>query len=495
MDETFSYLYLNMDEPTELIKNTFNIINFTKTSLNEEISKTDKRMEGILKEVKEYDNKCEELEKNFFGICQSFEKFIMNSNDHIENKDKEKYKNNIQIAQREYLNSINNFNIKCEEWNKGVEECLSIYKKHSSVTYPGLARKILNDLGKMQALIFKISHKDFEEATQKILTLYQVEYNIMPFTFKPRDLKMYKLSTDKIVNSADSKANFYNKKIHDTILILKEVIAGFMPEYESKSEEDKVFVVDTWKQISGVTDNEFNSAEEVIESKDQIIDLLSQEDVTIHFLEYLNLKRGNSASNLENHAFILMGYLFRKMAEVGYNESTGKINLHILRKLFIMSQTYSTKFKDQKKIYLIRFLESNEGFKKAQFWKPYCHLYLEEEKNLLGQPNIPDYSRKLNNVIYSKLIGLIQVMGEFQLPKEDILSISNEELQKYSIEEKSQKEIINFINATSNSEPKQEFNEESITCNLLELIDEFLYVKNSNKNQVEHNVGFAGSFA
>ena len=119
-----------------------------------------------------------------------------------------------------------------------------------------------------------------------------------------------------------------------------------------------------------------------------------------------------------------------------------------------MSQTYYfLNSKNKEKIYLIKYIDNLEIFKKKEFWILYINYVLDEEleKSIrtiaVDRENEKDKNKRINNIIFTTLLSITQNMSELYLDCQEIANIIFYYGEKYNLNEEILKKYHLLLNS------------------------------------------------
>ena len=205
--------------------------------------------------------------------------------------------------------------------------------------------------------------------------------------------------------------------------------------------------------------NEEKIKEETNAIKTKIEDLFKSDKMyRTAFIQYLNNKRVEGKLNLSNKSIEILGSYFNTLN----NYIIEHKDYFLFKILILLSMTYYFNDKNDKKIFLSKYIINCNEFTKEQFWIDYLKEIINNDlkKNEELKKPIIEYSykeiknfksNKIHICIYSNIFSLIKMMIDLKVTKKFIiewLNIVKDNI--FFITEQEKNEIINLINCEEN---------------------------------------------
>ena len=194
--------------------------------------------------------------------------------------------------------------------------------------------------------------------------------------------------------------------------------------------------------------------------KDELFKYLKDQQCRSHFFKFLSKLKTKGFKNNDN-LFKDLAEIFLYILELSENVK----DYDSAQNCIIISQTIYNENKQKKKKYLIDDIRDNRWLNNIEFWEGLTDCMIEREiiKNNEINKNKDEKEKKSNikNIAFSQIFSYTNNMVEFNLKKEDIISLVEKFCQKYEI----QKEMVDSIkdninNILINKEKKKKMEEE-----------------------------------
>ncbi len=194
--------------------------------------------------------------------------------------------------------------------------------------------------------------------------------------------------------------------------------------------------------------------------KDELFKYLKDQQCRSHFFKFLSKLKTKGFKNNDN-LFKDLAEIFLYILELSENVK----DYDSAQNCIIISQTIYNENKQKKKKYLIDDIRENKWLNNIEFWEGLTDCMIEREiiKNNEINKNKDEKEKKSNikNIAFSQIFSYTNNMVEFNLKKEDIISLVEKFCQKYEI----QKEMVDSIkdninNILINKEKKKKIEEE-----------------------------------
>ena len=249
----------------------------------------------------------------------------------------------------------------------------------------------------------KINNISKDKDNEEVLTLtdediYNIVSTLYNYNFKMVDKSEYNLEHEKeklLVNKLSEKLFSYNLKKN-----IKETI----------------------------TDEEVNNLYELLKNKDNLM----------KFFILLNNFRATGKFEMTESVFNIVKKIFYIALDYILVETNQKLDALII----ILSQTFCIE-KDDKKIYIQEVIKDHAVFQKEEFWKGHLNNIIDEEIKKIekdeekGRMIYPKdvKTRKIKEIITTKIIPISSYMSEFGASKELTLKVINPIIDEYNLDE------------------------------------------------------------
>ena len=423
-EEKFQYILMVVGEIIQGITNKFEEDHF---KFIEESNK----FNIILKEFQE------KYELNFNNYKKYIETLNKLENLYIDNYNNFKNKNIIQelekkkkITQSEvksvyqnYLDSNNNLNIFSSELYSKIKNIKNDYLQYKNSLKENLI-VLTKKLESVSCLDNNISISNDNEKIEKENEKEEKDLKLISIEFP---LLKYEPMTFKLIDCDSTAIEILEKMINDFPEMIKEIDI----ETEKKKQNIKQFIYDL------IELGEINEKLQYI-----IPEYLKQKILRDYFLKYINQIRSKGILSIKNaKSMKIFGSLIN---QIFINISQEENNVGNLKLIIIMSLTYFFLNKNGKKIYLSCFIQNCNIIKDLNFWETFSKQIIELDiNNELKRNN--DITNIKDNIIFSKILTIIQNMNSFDLPKDNIKIIINKIIDFYKLSESFQEKIIPVI--------------------------------------------------
>ena len=458
------------NELNNLIKNNKNLSDNNEKKVYNDYTKLEKEYKNDKinseKEKNQYNKDFAELEQY---LKDSEEKNINNIDINIKNNDKTNNNNsnnnanninnnnikidtkiskmvtNVKKNEKLYQDSIENLKKKKVKKNSKEKDILMLYQKYDE----DFSNKIKEIIGK-----FIEFYKNLNESNRKLLEELDKAYkniniskDIDGFINKvlnsnnkniDEEIKYesYKPKYSIIPNSENKSENYKDLDINFRVtLFLKNKFKDICPDINLKEEEDKNIL----RKLS----SKIFESKDVISDEDQkkILALLENKKNRDYLLVILSKQRSNSRFQKSVNIIRNMGEILKKILEYAEKEN----GYDHAKYCIILSQTFYSEEKDKKKKnYLFEFIKNNKWLTSTQFWEKMVDNMINKEieinNNILGKAALeketPEIRRvRISQVCLTQLITFSGNMVDFNLDKNDIKKIIDDNVKKYEIDE------------------------------------------------------------
>lgn len=370
--------------------------------------------------------------------------------------------NNVKKFVAEYNNKLGEIKIKMKKFNEdsdnGLLKIIQIIKDNCDnlLVLSNNASTNINNINN------NINDKEKEYFT------YEVKEEDLLKSFKTNDYNI-KILEPKERNSIETKIfNDKNNRKKKSIVITAGDIYNIVSKlYEYKFdtinkdgfdldlEKKKIETIDKANKILGYNFDLhiFIKTEKMSENElNEYIDFIFTKEIyLLKFLECLNNYRSTGRYEISNDLFEIIKRIFDKAADYLIDHNTNK-DLYNL--LIILSQTFYIQ-KNGEKYFLQKELKKKEFFRSVKFWTDHLQEIIDEElanfendikKNKLI---ISDQKRqkKIEELLFTKIISLIASLNGFELEKEKVDEIILPIIKKYNLSDEVKESILSLIEA------------------------------------------------
>ena len=370
--------------------------------------------------------------------------------------------NNVKKFVAEYNNKLGEIKIKMKKFNEdsdnGLLKIIQIIKDNCDnlLVLSNNASTNINNINN------NINDKEKEYFT------YEVKEEDLLKSFKTNDYNI-KILEPKERNSIETKIfNDKNNRKKKSIVITAGDIYNIVSKlYEYKFdtinkdgfdldlEKKKIETIDKANKILGYNFDLhiFIKTEKMSENElNEYIDFIFTKEIyLLKFLECLNNYRSTGRYEISNDLFEIIKRIFDKAADYLIDHNTNK-DLYNL--LIILSQTFYIQ-KGGEKYFLQKELKKKEFFRSVKFWTDHLQEIIDEElanfendikKNKLI---ISDQKRqkKIEELLFTKIISLIASLNGFELEKEKVDEIILPIIKKYNLSDEVKESILSLIEA------------------------------------------------
>ena len=389
-------------------------------------------------------NDCHNLEKTF-------------------NDSKEEIKDIIKKYVIEYNSNIKDIKTKMsnlnEESKKNIKDILSIMKKYLSTLLDDSIKEIDNfdnrksfEDGYSNYLNYEIKEEELfeglkeEKYSMKIIN--NEEKNIT-------DLEYYK--TKNIKNNNNKKINAITISIDDIYNIVEKIYNYKFElinkeEYNLEIEKQKINISEMTNKLLGYNFHLYEEIERKIMKENELNDFINiifeKDEYLIEFLTRLNNYRSTGKLELSDDLFNSIKIIFDKASD----NLLIKNNKKISDCLIILSQTFYV-MKNNEKYFLQKELKKKEYFNSVDFWKNSIEnsivLELERFGDELKKNNIvldeKKKQKKLDEILFTKIVSFITCLNGFELNREKIDNILIPLMNKYNVKEEMKQSIFPLL--------------------------------------------------
>ena len=364
--------------------------------------------------------------KKYIETYNKIEKSYLNEN----KRDKKILENNkidIKNNYENYLNSNQELNNYCNMTFPVSIEILNEYEKknHSNDFIENITNKLvksfeflnipLNLYTSKKSITKKEEGEEEEEEEEKNFDLSNVKFPFMKYNFSIINL---------IKNERNDNSNIeLSKKMIKILEKLIEDYPNIIDNNDLKIEEEKKKLEIREFMTNLIEKNE-------IKNKEKINEILKEESFRNYFLKYINLKRVKGNFQIHNpEAMKVFGLIMKNIME--YNEKDK--NFENTKLIVIMSQTYFYINQKGNQIYLTKFIKDNSLINNIEFWFNFLTQIITIDLNKELHKSNNNQNEVRANIVFTKIMTIIQNMDACEVPKEIIKKVVDESIQKYNL--------------------------------------------------------------
>lgn len=436
LNDIIKYEIQTINSREEIFKKAIEEVDSKLKELTDKINEITIIVNDIVEEEKNKEKSFITLETEYIDNCKKLENILFND---INNNDTDDLIKNIQNIQKNYYNSVEDYNNNISLWNQTISENCEKYAQIANLEYPILIKNSLQKLEEFQKINLITNYKLFEVYKSNLSIFSSVQHYIKPLTYTKKEPFKYSLVNSDIINNKEYKANFYSKEVHQVLSKLKEANIQIDREYNIVEEEKKINIIENWNKIINSKPQTY-IYDEYIYLKDNILQLIDDNETAEHFIKYLNFTREKTNGQLNKHVFIILVCIYLKISTIIFNESN-VYKMPIMRNFIMMSQTYYATF-DDIKIYIISFIKDVKFLNSNDFWKSFglsCTLDKVNDNNNNKNTKVDSL------LIFGVLIALAQTINHFNISNNNIMVIINYVIDSAKIQLSNYDDLINVI--------------------------------------------------
>lgn len=387
------------------------------------------------------DKKIKSLGENLLEAQKGLLKQLNSSNENITKLLKDSFTEDYLNHQKIYDYTIN--------FLENVNEVLYEEKNNDNIDIKAFVANIEKEKAST-----KTAEQNFEKEECSKLLLKHKYYSLKCLTNENEDK-----STDEFTGLNYEKILYIFEEIKNKELLISD-------EDKNKIEKIKNIIyiqknIDILFEDKNIINlkNDNKIKEEANSIKTKIEDLFKSDKIfRTAFIQYLNNKRVEGKLNISNNSIEILGSYFNTLN----NYIIENKDYFLFKILILLSMTYYFNDKNDKKIFLSKYIINCAEFTKEQFWIDYLKDIInndlkgnEELKKPIIEYSYKDIknlnSKKIHVCIYSNIFSVIKMMVDLKVKKDFIiewLNIVKDNI--FFITEEEKKEIINLINSEDN---------------------------------------------
>ena len=340
--------------------------------------------------------------------------------------------------------------------------------------------------------------KDISDFIEKNKTEAKPDEVIVFIPYKPAP----ELTSNSIISTNRSNDSKELEVCFEVVVTFKKLFKDIRTDLNMEEERKKSRLRILSSKLFKINPNEKNNNSFVKEDKDELLSFLKEQNFRSYFLMFL-LKLKNKKYNDDDNLFKELTEIFNSILEICEEAK----DYESAQNCIITSQSLYNENKSKKKKYLIDYIRDNKWFNNIEFWEGLidCMIEKEKTKNEKFSTNKDEKEKKnnLKNIAFSNVFSYTNNMLDFNLQKDDIISLVEKLSKKYEIEKEMVDSIIDNINNIINSKAQEEEKKHKIEeakkeedkknggqTNKIEIIKDYFSAENEvnedeNKNEKE----------
>ena len=433
-----------------------------------------------------YDKLVESLEETEIAIIEEYTKKkyrICLNKQKNKDKDKDKCAKEARIYEREYLNADEEIKEKAnnyiDEFNttlKNTKPKMIQLNEDTKNMIVNIFQKLkedynnfINTLDNESTNITNIDNNDiFKKETGEFLN-YRIKKDENCEILQKINLERYTIKIIKEEEKNSLENENYNaipkhKKLTKTLTYSNEDIYNIVKTfydynfetinkdlYNLDKEKDKIRVGQLLGKIINYNFETHKSVDSVItqnEKKELMNLIFSNDDCLIKLLISINNFRATGKYEMDQLTFNEIKIIFDKISD----NLLIKNNKKVASFLIILSQTFYI-MKDDQKYFLQKELKKKDYFRSIEFWKDNLEKLISDELNKFEEEskrNSIIYSeerkkKKMEDIVFSKIVSIIASLNGFELEKEKTDNILFPIISKYNLSDEMKESIMSLV--------------------------------------------------
>ena len=293
--------------------------------------------------------------------------------------------------------------------------------------------------------------KDISDFIEKNKTEAKPDEVIVFIPYKPAP----ELTSNSIISTNRSNDSKELEVCFEVVVTFKKLFKDIRTDLNMEEERKKSRLRILSSKLFKINPNEKSNNSFVKEDKDELLSFLKEQNFRSYFLMFL-LKLKNKKYNDDDNLFKELTEIFNSILEICEEAK----DYESAQNCIITSQSLYNENKSKKKKYLIDYIRDNKWFNNIEFWEGLidCMIEKEKTKNEKFSTNKDEKEKKnnLKNIAFSNVFSYTNNMLDFNLQKDDIISLVEKLSKKYEIEKEMVDSIIDNINNIINSKAQEE---------------------------------------
>ena len=213
--------------------------------------------------------------------------------------------------------------------------------------------------------------------------------------------------------------------------------------------------------------------------KNELLSNLKEQNSRTYFFKFISKLKEKGFKNDETSLKGLKE-IFEHILELSENEK----DFESAQNCIILSQSIFNEDNSKKKKYLIDYIRNNQWFSNIEFWEGMIDSMIQKEitkdDELNKNKNEEERKSNIKNIVFSQVFSYSNNMVDFNIKKEDIISLVKKFSSKYEIEKEMEDSIIENINNIEKNKIDEENKENKIE-------EEKEKIKEEQKEEEEEN--------
>ena len=293
--------------------------------------------------------------------------------------------------------------------------------------------------------------KDISDFVEKNKTEAKPDEVIVFIPYKPAP----ELTSNSIISTNRSNDSKELDVCFEVVITFKKLFKDIRSDLDMEEERKKNRLRILCSKLFKINPNEKNSNSFVKEDKDELLTFLKEQNFRSYFLMFL-LKLKNKKYNDDDNLFKELSEIFNSILEI-CEEAKDYENA---QNCIITSQSLYNENKSKKKKYLIDYIHDNKWLNNIEFWEGLIDCIIEKEKTknekFSTAKDEKEKKSNLKNIAFSNVFSYSNNMLDFNLQKDDIISLVEKLSKKYEIEKEMVDSIIDNINNIINNKAQEE---------------------------------------
>ena len=292
---------------------------------------------------------------------------------------------------------------------------------------------------------------DISDFIQKNKTEAKPDEAILFIPYKPAP----ELTSNSIISTNRSNDSKELDVCFEVVVTFKKLFKDIRTDLNMDEERKKNSLRILSNKLFKLNSNEKNNISFDKADKDELLSLLKEENFRSYFFKFL-LKLKSKKYNDDDNLFKDLSEIFNSILEICEEAK----DYESAQNCIITSQSLYNENKSKKKKYLIDYIHDNKWLNKIEFWEGLidCMIEKEKAKNEKFSTSKDENEKKSNlkNIAFSNVFSYSNNMLEFNLKKDDIISLVEKLSKKYEIEKEMVDSIVDNINNIINNKALEE---------------------------------------
>ena len=433
-----------------------------------------------------YDKLVESLEETELAIIEEYTKKkyrICLNKQKNKDKDKDKCAKEALVYEREYLNAEEEIKEKANNYIDEFNSTLKNTKPKMIQLNEDIKNVILNIIEKLKqdynnfintldnesVNVANIDNNDiFKKETGEFLN-YRIKKDenceiLQTINLERYNIKIIKEEEKNLIENDNYNAIPKHKKLTKTLSYSSEDIYNIVKIfydchfetinkdlYNLDKEKDKIRVIQLIGKILNYNFETHKSVDSMItqDEKKELMNLIfSSDECLLKFLVCINNFRSTGKYEMDQLTFNEIKIIFDKIAD----NLLIKNNKKIASFLIILSQTFYV-LRNNEKYFLQKEMKKKEYFRAIDFWIEHLESLIEDELKKFEEEskrNSIVYSeerkkKKIEDIVFSKIVSIIASLNGFELEKEKADNILLPVIKKYNLPNEMKESIMSIV--------------------------------------------------